>query len=68
MPLIGPTFQSPMLLERHLKSRTVYYGRFLNHCEGVGFVDKSKGEDRPKERDLERVLDCLSLGLCHLFK
>ena len=52
MLLIGPNFQSPVLLERHLKSRKVHYGRFLNHCEGVGFVDKNnKGEDRFEEKD-----------------
>jgi hypothetical protein len=26
------------------------------------------GEDRPEEKDWERVLDCVSLGLCQLFE
>ena len=29
---------------------------------------QQRSEDGPEEKVWERVLDCLSLGLCHLFK
>ena len=39
------------------------------YCEGVGFVDNSnEGRRSPEEKVWERVLDCLSLGLCQLFE
>jgi hypothetical protein len=35
----------------------------------VGIVKgTTRGEDRPEEKEWERVLDCLSLGLCQLFE
>jgi hypothetical protein len=39
-------------------------------CEGAGSWTTTtiRGENHPEEKDRERVLDCLSLGLCHLFK
>jgi hypothetical protein len=40
----------------------------LIYCEGASSSTTTRGEERPKEKEWERVLDCLSLGLCQLFE
>jgi hypothetical protein len=41
----------------------------VKYSEGAGsWTTTTRGEDRPEEKDWERMLDCLFLGLCHLFK
>jgi hypothetical protein len=39
------------------------------YCEGAGpWTTPTKRVKVPEEKDWERMLDCLSLGLCHLFE
>jgi hypothetical protein len=43
-------------------------GMHLIHTRDGARGQQQRGEDCPEGKDWERMLDCLSLGLCHLFK
>jgi hypothetical protein len=59
--LVGVYLMGMYLMDVHLMNM---------YCNGVGArgQQQQRGGNRPEEQDWERMLDCLSLGLCHLFK